>query len=108
MIWLLKPDQPPTAFAPAMDEGMGILPDLPSVKGKPVPPGSGLPGLPAVTDFAQLGKDLTEVLEKVPARHSPYPAQAVLPVVLADIAGSQRPICRSRKVGPGPVSSPMS
>jgi hypothetical protein len=62
----------------------------------------------AVTHFAQLGKDLTEALEKIPARHSPYPAQAVLPVVLADIAGGQRPTCRSRKVGPGPVSSPMS
>jgi len=35
--WLLKPDQPrPTEFAPAMDEGAGILPDFPAVKGKPV------------------------------------------------------------------------
>jgi hypothetical protein len=37
MIWLLEPDQPKaTEFAPAMDEGMGILPGLPSVMGKPV------------------------------------------------------------------------
>jgi len=37
MIWLLKPDQPKaTEFAPAMDEGTGILPGLPSVMGKPV------------------------------------------------------------------------
>ena len=36
MIWLLKPDQPkPTEFAPAMDEGTGILPGLPPVAGKP-------------------------------------------------------------------------
>jgi hypothetical protein len=37
MIWLLKPDQPKTTeFAPAMDEGTGILPGLPAVAGKPV------------------------------------------------------------------------
>src|SRR5437870_10531985 len=37
MIWLLRPDQPrPTEFAPAMDEGTGILPGLPAVAGKPV------------------------------------------------------------------------
>ena len=37
MIWLLKPDHPKaTEFAPAMDEGTGILPGLPSVMGKPV------------------------------------------------------------------------
>ena len=37
MIWLLKPDQPKaTEFAPAMDEGTGILPGLPPVAGKPV------------------------------------------------------------------------
>jgi Transposase DDE domain group 1 len=37
MIWLLKPDQPKTTgFAPAMDDSTGILPGLPSVKGKPV------------------------------------------------------------------------
>ena len=37
MIWLLKPDQPKaTEFAPAMDEGTGILPGLPAVAGKPV------------------------------------------------------------------------
>src|SRR5438309_642573 len=37
MIWLLGPDQPrPTEFAPAMDDSTGILPGLPSVKGKPV------------------------------------------------------------------------
>jgi hypothetical protein len=37
MIWLLKPDHPrPTEFAPAMDEGTGILPGLPPVMGKPV------------------------------------------------------------------------
>src|SRR5437879_13553382 len=37
MIWLLRPDQPrPTEFAPAMDDSTGILPGLPSVKGKPV------------------------------------------------------------------------
>jgi hypothetical protein len=37
MIWLLKPDQPKaTEFAPAMDDSTGILPGLPSVKGKPV------------------------------------------------------------------------
>jgi hypothetical protein len=35
MIWLLKPDQPrPTEFAPAMDEGTGILPGFPPVVGK--------------------------------------------------------------------------
>ena len=37
MIWLLKPDQPKaTEFAPAMDEGTGILPGLPAVAGKPI------------------------------------------------------------------------
>jgi hypothetical protein len=37
MIWLLKPGQPiPTEFAPAMDDGTGILPGLPAVAGKPV------------------------------------------------------------------------
>ncbi len=37
MIWLLRPDQPKTTeFAPAMDEGTGILPGLPAVAGKPV------------------------------------------------------------------------
>jgi hypothetical protein len=37
MIWLLRPDQPKTTeFAPAMDDSTGILPGLPSVKGKPV------------------------------------------------------------------------
>ena len=37
MIWLLKPDHPKTTeFAPAMDEGTGILPGLPPVMGKPV------------------------------------------------------------------------
>ena len=37
MIWLVKPDHPKaTEFAPAMDEDTGILPGLPSVKGKPV------------------------------------------------------------------------
>ena len=37
MIWLLKPDRPrPTEFAPAMDDGTGILPSLPAVGGKPV------------------------------------------------------------------------
>jgi Transposase DDE domain group 1 len=37
MIWLLRPDQPkPTEFAPAMDEGTGILPGLPAMRGKPV------------------------------------------------------------------------
>jgi hypothetical protein len=37
MIWLLTPDQPKaTEFAPAMDDSTGILPGLPSVKGKPV------------------------------------------------------------------------
>src|SRR5512146_3031716 len=37
MIWLLKPDQPrPTEFAPAMDEGTGILPGFPAVAGKPL------------------------------------------------------------------------
>src|SRR5512135_2876009 len=37
MIWLLRPDQPKaTEFAPAMDEGTGILPGLPPVMGKPV------------------------------------------------------------------------
>lgn len=35
MIWLLKPDHPKaTEFAPAMDEGTGILPGLPSVMGQ--------------------------------------------------------------------------
>jgi hypothetical protein len=35
MIWLLRPDQSkPTEFAPAMDEGTGILPGLPPVAGK--------------------------------------------------------------------------
>jgi Transposase DDE domain group 1 len=37
MIWLLKPDHPrPTEFAPAMDEGTGILPGFPAISGKPV------------------------------------------------------------------------
>ena len=37
MIWLLRPDQPKaTEFAPAMDEGTGILPGLPPVASKPV------------------------------------------------------------------------
>lgn len=37
MIWLLKPDRPKaTEFAPAMNEGTGILPGLPAVAGKPV------------------------------------------------------------------------
>src|SRR6266516_1696432 len=37
MIWLLRTDQPKTTeFAPAMDGSTGILPGLPSVKGKPV------------------------------------------------------------------------
>jgi Transposase DDE domain group 1 len=37
MIWLLKPDHPKTTeFAPAMDDSTGVLPGLPSVKGKPV------------------------------------------------------------------------
>jgi hypothetical protein len=37
MIWLLKPDQPePTEFAPAMQQGTGILPSLPAVAGKSV------------------------------------------------------------------------
>jgi hypothetical protein len=37
MIWLSKPDQPKaTEFAPAMDEGTGILPGIPGVMGKPV------------------------------------------------------------------------
>src|SRR5215208_1116597 len=37
MIWLLKPDQlKATEFAPAMDEGTGILPGLPPVAGKPI------------------------------------------------------------------------
>src|SRR6202140_1933073 len=37
MIWLSKPDQPKTTeFAPAMDEGTGILPGLPPVARKPV------------------------------------------------------------------------
>jgi len=37
MIWLLRPDHPKTTeFAPAMDDSTGILPSLPSVKGKPV------------------------------------------------------------------------
>jgi hypothetical protein len=35
MIWLLKPDQPKaTEFAPAMDEGTGILPGFPALMGK--------------------------------------------------------------------------
>src|SRR5438477_12054760 len=37
MIRLQEPDQlKPTEFAPAMDEGTGILPGLPPVAGKPV------------------------------------------------------------------------
>src|SRR5256884_2786290 len=37
MFWLPRPDQPKaTEFAPAMDEGTGILPGLPPVAGKPV------------------------------------------------------------------------
>ena len=37
MIWLLKPDQPKaTELAPGMDDSTGILPGLPSLKGKPV------------------------------------------------------------------------
>jgi hypothetical protein len=37
MIWLLKPDHPKaTEFAPAMNEGTGILSGLPAVAGKPV------------------------------------------------------------------------
>jgi Transposase DDE domain group 1 len=37
MIWLLRPDHlKATEFAPAMDEGTGILPGLPPVAGKPV------------------------------------------------------------------------
>src|SRR5260370_5416932 len=37
MILLLKPDHPKaTEFAPGMDEGMGILPGLSPVAGKPV------------------------------------------------------------------------
>src|SRR6201995_3513420 len=37
MIWLLRPDQPKLPeFAPEMEEGTGILPDLPAVAGKPV------------------------------------------------------------------------
>ena len=37
MIWLLRPDQTEaTEFAPAMEEGTGILPGLPAVAGKPV------------------------------------------------------------------------
>src|SRR5713226_449192 len=37
MIWLLTPDQPKaTEFSPAMDYSTGVLPGLPSVKGKPV------------------------------------------------------------------------
>ena len=37
MIWLLKPiNRRPTEFAPAMDDGTGILPGLPAVAGKPV------------------------------------------------------------------------
>ena len=37
MIWLLRPDHPqPTEFAPAMDDGTGILADLPAVAGKPI------------------------------------------------------------------------
>jgi hypothetical protein len=37
MIWLLRPDQPkPPEFVPVMEEGTGILPDLPAVAGKPV------------------------------------------------------------------------
>jgi hypothetical protein len=37
MIWLLRPDHPKaTEFAPAMDEGTGILPGLPPVASKPV------------------------------------------------------------------------
>ena len=37
MIWLLKPDHSEaTEFAPAMDEGTGILPGFPAVAGKPV------------------------------------------------------------------------
>ena len=34
---MLRPDQPtPTEFAPATEEGAGILPGLPAVAGKPV------------------------------------------------------------------------
>src|SRR2546429_7159745 len=37
MFWLPRPDQPKaTEFAPAMDEGTGILPGVPPVAGKPV------------------------------------------------------------------------
>ena len=37
MIWLLKPDHPKaTEFAPAMEEGTGVLPGFPAVAGKPV------------------------------------------------------------------------
>src|SRR5436305_14991833 len=37
MIRMQEPDQlKPTEFAPAMDEGTGILPGLPPVAGKPV------------------------------------------------------------------------
>jgi hypothetical protein len=35
--FFLRPDQPKaTEFAPAMDEGTGVLPGLPAVRGKPV------------------------------------------------------------------------
>ena len=38
MIWFLRLDHPKTTeFAPAMDDSTGVLPGLPSVKGKPVP-----------------------------------------------------------------------
>jgi hypothetical protein len=38
MIWLLRRiNRRATEFAPAMDEGTGILPGLPPVAGKPVP-----------------------------------------------------------------------
>ncbi len=37
MIWLLRRiNRRPTEFAPAVDEGTGILPGLPPVAGKPV------------------------------------------------------------------------
>ena len=84
MIWLLRRiNRRPTEFAPAMDEGTGILPGLPPVAGKPVhlafdggrmTSDAGILLLAALEQRLGIAERLADCIEDraVPARHAPH------------------------------------
>src|SRR5438874_13653698 len=85
MIRLQEPDQlKPTEFAPAMDEGTGILPGLPPVAGKPVhltfdggrmTSDAGILLLAAIEQRLGIAERLADCIE-LPARSRPGTARA--------------------------------